>query len=68
MTAPAADYRFLDVVSEHLWQVGEGGRREEGKREISVRPEDYFSMPLLLKSIHSRDYSFSANCFPSGLP
>jgi hypothetical protein len=43
---------------------GQEGRR---KREISVRLKDYFSMPLLLKSIHSRDYSFSANYFPSGL-
>jgi hypothetical protein len=35
--APATDYRFLDAVSRHLWQVEERGKRKgvgEGKGEV----------------------------------
>jgi hypothetical protein len=36
---PAADYRFQDAVSEHLWQVGEGERGRR-KRERAAPAAD----------------------------
>jgi hypothetical protein len=49
--APAAGYKYLVVVSEHLWQVGEGrikrikgeggaARRESGKDGNFLKPTE----------------------------
>jgi len=45
-----AEHRFIDVISEHLWQVGDGegdkegkaGGRREGEVEAAGRREGTF--------------------------